>query len=466
MTYEEMVAELMALGYNVAYSNGIVILDFDDGTQQELNLEDASHAQLFHAIYEDTTGKTGQRDLPGVGTDQEKARWAAMGWDFDRWGPLPSKIDPLNADQMIIDGKTAETQLKRLIENDPEVREQEARQRRIDEGRTNLEIIQEQQDRIREQSEREAAAAQVQQDRLAEQQAQQAAVAFRPEFDVDQLNRTIVRTTPGGAWRVVESQDDSPKTIEEYEFQLLREGRYDEAAKLDQIVDQLRSERLTPERAAEMLVGIAYSPSDFKAMMDAMLGQNTQLDTTVDIGALQEQAASILRGDDPLILQGGPVPPELAPGVAPEMLIPTPRPTSAADLDTISRIQAGNIPARENMLFQPTERQEFGMGATAEPQPSPQILTPPAPSRSQGLPREIAALGANAAAGVRSPSANQDEEIRKMQNIPFASTEEKLKAMEEVMGPRAVLYMRNKRLMEAEQQQLFEARRPLTRRYV
>ena len=82
------------------------------------------------------------------------------------------------------------------------------------------------------------------------------------------------------------------------------------------------------------------------------------------------------------------------------------------------------------------------------------------------MPREIAALGANAAAGVRSPSANQDEEIRKMQNIPFASTEEKLKAMEEVMGPRAVLYMRNKRLMEAQQQQLFEARRPLTRRYV
>jgi len=478
MTYEEMVSELMALGYNVAYSNGIAILDFDDGTQQELNLEDASHAQIFHAMYEDTTGKTvnvvteSQDEeivRPGVGTDQEKARWAAMGWDFDRWGPLPSKIDPLNPEQMIIDDKVAETQLKRLIENDPEVREQEARQRRIDEGRTNLEIIQEQQDRIREQSEREAAAAQVQQDRLAEQQAQQAAVAFRPEFDVDQLGRTIVRTTPGGAWRVVESQDDSPQTIEEYEFQLLREGRYDEAAKLDQIVDQLRSERLTPERAAEMLVGISYSPSDFKAMMDAMLGQNTQLDTTVDIGALQEQAASMLRGDDPLILQGGPVPPELAPGVAPEMLIPTPRPETAFGLEQISTAQAGNIPARENMLFQPTEGQEFGMGATAAPQPSQPIFNAPAISGNRVLSPEIAAIGANAVASAERAAMErsaQDEEIRRIQNTPFTSTAEKLKAMEEVMGPRAALYMRNQRLLQPQQQQLFEARRPLTRRYV
>ena len=139
----------------------------------------------------------------------------------------------------------------------------------------------------------------------------------------------------------------------------------------------------------------------------------------------------------------------------------------AVGLETTYTDQAGNIPYIENMLFQPTEEQEFGVRPDAATQPSQPIFN--APVGNQVLSPEIAAIGANAAASAERAvveRAAQDEEIRRMQNTPFTSTAEKLKAMEEVMGPRAALYMRNQRLLQPQQQQLFEARRPLTRRYV
>lgn len=135
--------------------------------------------------------------------------------------------------------------------------------------------------------------------------------------------------------------------------------------------------------------------------------------------------------------------------------------------------QAGNIPYIENMLFQQGEQDalmEEGLApevVSAPPEQAEPIFTPPEPN--QVLSRDIAAIGANAAASAEQAAiqrATQDSEIRRIQNTPFTSTAEKLKAMEEVMGPRAALYMRNQRLLQPQQQQLFEARRPLTRRYV
>ncbi len=260
------------------------------------------------------------------------------------------------------------------------------------------------------------------------------------------------------------------RDIDEQIAQLLSEGRFDEAAKLDQIRDQLNEERLTPERAAEMLVGISYSPSDFKDMMDAILGNDTQLDTTVDIGELQEQASAMLRGEVPAAQTVSQMPAFEPPPVFP---VPTPFDDRAVDLDKMYVEQAGNIPYIENMLFQQGEQDalmEEGLApevVSAPPEQAEPIFTPPEPN--QVLSRDIAAIGANAAASAEQAAiqrATQDSEIRRIQNTPFTSTAEKLKAMEEVMGPRAALYMRNQRLLQPQQQQLFEARRPLTRRYV
>ena len=142
-------------------------------------------------------------------------------------------------------------------------------------------------------------------------------------------------------------------------------------------------------------------------------------------------------------------------------------------LEETSVEQAGNIPYIENLLFQQGEQDalmEEGLApevVSVPPEQAEPIFTPPEPNR--GLPREIAAIGASAMASADRAAmerAAQDEEIRIIQNTPFTSTKEKLKAMEEVMGPRAALYMRNQRLLQPQQQQLFEASRPLTRRYV
>ena len=120
---------------------------------------------------------------------------------------------------------------------------------------------------------------------------------FRPRFDVDNMGRTIVQNYPDGEWSVVEPE--TPLTVPQQIGKLFSEGKYDEAAKLDQIYDQLNEERLTPERAAEMLIDIAYNPADFKQMMDAMLGRDSGLDpTTVDIPALQRQATAMLQGKE------------------------------------------------------------------------------------------------------------------------------------------------------------------------
>jgi len=260
------------------------------------------------------------------------------------------------------------------------------------------------------------------------------------------------------------------RDIDEQIAQLLSEGRFDEAAKLDQIRDQLNEERLTPERAAEMLVGISYSPSDFKDMMDAILGNDTQMDTRVDIGELQEQASAMLRGEVPAAQTVSQMPAFEPPPVFP---VPTPFDDRAVDLDKMYVEQAGNIPYIENMLFQQGEQDalmEEGLApevVSAPPEQAEPIFTPPEPN--QVLSRDIAAIGANAAASAEQAAiqrATQDSEIRRIQNTPFTSTAEKLKAMEEVMGPRAALYMRNQRLLQPQQQQLFEARRPTTRRYV
>jgi len=476
MNYERMVEELMAQKWDVLYSNGLIIAILKDGSTVELNMDNEVDRQEFQDFYninilgqnaapigdvtaqtQPTTVNTQQTVRPGPGTEQEKDRWAAMGWDFDQWGPLPSKPDPYTLGEDLIDEGAADKALQRLLEADPERVAINERERLATEGRTNLKLIQEQQDRLREQAEREEAA------------------AFTPRFDVDQLDRTIVQMSPGGKWQVVEPEEPAkPLTKDEQLAKLVGEGRYDEAVKLDQIYDQLNTERLTPERAAEMLVDISYSPSDFKDMMDALMGDDSQLDITVDISALQEQASAMLRGDVPTILQGDlPVPPALAPAdrtqalePAPVLPIPQPRPTRAVDLEGISVAQAGNIPARENRLFQPSEEEEFAMGPVEAGQPAEPIFIPPS---GQALSRNIAEIGASAAASARAATEERaiiDEEIRRIQNIPFSSTAAKLKAMEEVMGPRAALYMRNERLLGQKRQQLFESQGPLIRKYV
>ena len=274
---------------------------------------------------------------------------------------------------------------------------------------------------------------------------------------------------PGTQWTISTSgnleQYSPPKedvlTPEQLADQYILSGDLDKARDIYATIRSIKEEQITPERAAEMLVGISYSPSDFKAMMDAILGEDSQLDTTVDMGALQEQASAMLRGE-PIY---PPMPEFESPPIFPiSERIPE---GGAVGLETTYTDQAGNIPYIENMLFQPTEEQEFGVRPDAATQPSQPIFN--APVGNQVLSPEIAAIGANAVASAERAvieRAAQDEEIRRMQNTPFTSTAEKLKAMEEVMGPRAALYMRNQRLLQPQQQQLFEASRPLTRRYV
>ena len=178
----------------------------------------------------------------------------------------------------------------------------------------------------------------------------------------------------------------------------------------------------------------------------------------------------MLRGEVPAAQTVSQMPAFEPPPVFP---VPTPFDDRAVDLDKMYVEQAGNIPYIENLLFQQGEQDalmEEGLApevVSVPPEQAEPIFTPPEPNR--GLPREIAAIGASAMASAEQAAiqrATQDSEIRRIQNTPFASTKEKLKAMEEVMGPRAALYMRNQRLMQPKQQQLFEARRPLTRRYV
>ena len=283
---------------------------------------------------------------------------------------------------------------------------------------------------------------------------------------------------PGTQWTISTSgkldQYFPPKedvlTSEQLLDQYIISGDLDKARDLQAAIRSITEEQITPERAAEMLVGISYSPSDFKAMMDAMLGEDSQLDTTVDIGALQEQASAMLRGEVPAAQTVSQMPPFEPPPVFP---IPTPRPKTALGLEETSVDQAYNIPYIENLLFQQGEQDalmEEGLApevVSAPPEQAEPIFTPPEPNR--GLPREVAAIGASAMASADRAAmerAAQDEEIRIIQNTPFTSTKEKLKAMEEVMGPRAALYMRNQRLLQPQQQQFIEASRPLTRRYV
>ena len=148
--------------------------------------------------------------------------------------------------------------------------------------------------------------------------------------------------------------------IDEQIMQMLSAGRYDEAAKLDQIRDQLNTDRLTPERAAEMLVNVAYNPADFKQMMDAMLGQDSRLDPmTSDIRSLQEQAAAMLARETQ------PVP--TMPLMPPPGLIPTPRP-SALGLE-----KQVTPEGRLGGPLRPSEAQE-GL-EEFEPPPSPPIAT-------------------------------------------------------------------------------------------
>ena len=103
-------------------------------------------------------------------------------------------------------------------------------------------------------------------------------------------------------WYPVEKEEEKEKpilTLDQQIAKLVGEGRIEEAMRLDQVRDQLNEERLTPERAAEMLVDIAYNPADFKQMMDAMLGRDSGLDaTTVDIAQLQAQATRMLKGTE------------------------------------------------------------------------------------------------------------------------------------------------------------------------
>ena len=150
--------------------------------------------------------------------------------------------------------------------------------------------------------------------------------------------------------------------IDEQIMQMLSAGRYDEAAKLDQIRDQLNTDRLTPERAAEMLVNVAYNPADFKQMMDAMLGQDSRLDPmTSDIRSLQEQAAAMLARETQPVPVMAPMPP-------PD-LIPARMPETALELE--GRVtQEGPL---GGPLFMPSEAQE-GL-EEFEPPPSPPIAT-------------------------------------------------------------------------------------------
>jgi len=183
---------------------------------------------------------------------------------------------------------------------------------------------------------------------------------FRPRFAVDDMDRTIVQMSPGGQWSVVEPE--TPLTVPQQIGKLFSEGKYDEAAKLDQIYDQLNEERLTPERAAEMLVNVAYNPADFKQMMDAMLGRDSKLDPmTSDIRSLQEQAAAMLARETQPVPVMAPMPP-------PD-LIPARMPETALELE--GRVtQEGPL---GGPLFMPSEAQE-GL-EEFEPPPSPPIAT-------------------------------------------------------------------------------------------
>lgn len=192
-----------------------------------------------------------------------------------------------------------------------------------------------------------------------EQKALQKASALGPNFTVKYNPETAT-------WYPIEKEEEEILTLPQRIAKLVGEGRIDEAMKLDQIRDQLNEERLTPQRAAEMLVDVAYNPVDFKQMMDAMLDRDSGLDpTTVNIPELQRQATAMLRGE-PIDIATTPPVPTLAETGVPVSSVVHPPSSLALERDVARRDVYGRSPeemvdltraGQPSALFQPTLEQ-------------------------------------------------------------------------------------------------------------
>lgn len=338
MDFESMVRELIEQGIPASLVGGVIIItNPDTGEQRGLNTNISEDVDIFrniHAQYvpeDDGSGIVGgvtdfvrdaasgvgglwATDILQVGGDNEptnatgqpspqnqedgqqlserdKNRAEGMGWDFDKHGSLPLlkdwKNDPIPGK---IDWELVTIILNQIIRAEDRSIVEEERERAAKTRHETREDAQAAAD-LRNQTdpgwlvthEPTTDYYYIYKD-------------FKPRFSVDAQGNQIMQTSEGGVWEIVEEEEKYiPKTREEYLLQLVAQGKYDEAAQFDQIMDQFESERMTPERAAEMLVNIAYNPYDFKAMMDAMLGRDSKLDaTTVDIADLQAQAARML----------------------------------------------------------------------------------------------------------------------------------------------------------------------------
>lgn len=175
---------------------------------------------------------------------------------------------------------------------------------------------------------------------------------------------------PGTQWTISTSgnleqyfpPEEDVLTPEQLADQYILSGDLDKARDIYATIRSVKEEQLTPERAAEMLVNVAYNPADFKHMMDTMLGRDSKLDPmTSDIRSLQEQAAAMLAGATQPVPVMAPMPP-------PD-LIPARMPETALELE--GRVtQEGPL---GGPLFMPSEAQE-GL-EEFEPPPSPPIAT-------------------------------------------------------------------------------------------
>jgi hypothetical protein len=342
MDVERMVEELLEKTIPVSIDGDVVLIK-KDGQTVALNMKDPEDVAIFKDMYDTyvpenkgegiiskvtdffskpsktpeiaESGSTGPANpnqgdgqpspgvRPGPGTEQDKDLAEIMGWDFDKHGELKPlrdwNNDPITGSGAGIDWALVEDILGRIIKSEDRSIVDKERKRAASARHDTREDAQAEAD-LRNQTdpgwlvthEPTTDSFYIYKD-------------FKPRFSVDAQGNQIIQTSEGGIWQPVEEEEEGyiPKTKQEYLFQLVSQGRYDEAAKFDQIMDQFEAKRMTPERAAEMLVNIAHNPVDFKDMMDAMLGRDSEIDTsTGDIQMLQAQSAAMLLDDrDPVL---------------------------------------------------------------------------------------------------------------------------------------------------------------------
>ena len=283
MDFESMVRELIEQGIPASLVGGVIIItNPDTGEQRGLSTnipEDVDIFRNIHAQYvpeddgsdivggitgfvrdaasgvgglwgteadilqgggdNEPTNATGQVSPQNQGegqqlSEQEKNLAESMGWAFDKHGELPPlrdwKNDPIPG---TIDCPLVEYILSRIIKADDRSIVEEERKRAA---------------KARYDTREDAQAAADLRNRkdpgwlVTHEPTTDSYYIykdFKPRFSVDAQGNQIMQTSEGGVWEIVEEEEKYiPKTREEYLLQLVAQGKYDEAAQFDQIMDQ------------------------------------------------------------------------------------------------------------------------------------------------------------------------------------------------------------------------------------